>query len=169
MEIQTRPAQLDVKVRNILKPGDLGSIAAIHGKLYADECGYGLNFEAYVLKGLSEFAQNFDSTKDQVWICECDGRIVGCLFAQHRPNAVQLRYFILLPEFRGMGLGKKLMTEFINFIYSNVHKSAYLWTTDEQESATALYEKYGFMLTEEKQSEEFGKVLTERKYELALR
>lgn len=166
MDNKTKPALSDITVRNSLAPGDLGNIAAIHGELYARECGYGLNFEAYVLKGLGEFAQQYDATGDKVWICEYEGRLVGCLVAQHRTNALQLRYFIFLPEYRGIGLGKKLMTEFIAFVKSSGHRHVYLWTTDEQESAVALYEKYGFILTEEKQSDTFHKTLTERKYEL---
>lgn len=158
----------DISVRNEIKPGDLGRIATIHGELYADEFGYGLNFEAYVLKGLGEFAQKFDAWQDHVWICEHNDQIAGCLFAQHRESAVQLRYFIFLPEYRGLGLGKILMDEFIGFMKSRGYRQAYLWTTDEQRSAAFLYEKYGFVLTEEKQSDAFDKVLTERKYELTL-
>ena len=169
MENSGVPQIENIKVRKALKPGDLGRIAAIHGELYAHEYGYGLNFEAYVLKGLGEFAQEYDASKDQVWICEHDDQIAGCLFAQHRETAIQLRYFILLPIFRGIGLGKKLMSEFIAFINSNNYECAYLWTTDEQQSAAFLYEKYGFVLTEEKRSDAFDKVLTERKYELTLK
>lgn len=160
------PHLMEIQVRNELKPGDLGSIATIHGDLYARELGYGLNFEAYVLTGLGEFAQSYDASKDGIWICEHNNRIIGCMFAQHRIDAVQLRYFIFLPEYRGIGLGKKLMDEFIGFMNSKGYENAYLWTTEEQESAIFLYEKYGFKLTEEKKSDSFNKILIERKYEL---
>lgn len=166
MENSEIPRIQDIKVRKALMPGDLGRIATIHGELYSEEYGYGLNFEAYVLKGLSEFAQAHDASNDQVWICEHADQCAGCLFAQHREDAIQLRYFILLPKFRGIGLGKKLMSEFMAFYNSSSYERAYLWTTDEQQSATFLYEKYGFILTEEKKSDAFDKVLTERKYEL---
>lgn len=168
METQMKPALAEIAVRNVLKPGDLGQIAAIHGELYARECGYGVNFEAYVLKGLGELAQEYDATKDKVWLCEYQERLIGCLVAQHRLAALQLRYFIFLPEYRGIGLGKMLMSEFIAFMKSGGYRNAYLWTTDEQQSAVALYEKHGFVLTEEKHSDAFGKELTERKYELDL-
>lgn len=168
METQMKPALAEIAVRNVLKPGDLGQIAAIHGELYARECGYGVNFEAYVLKGLGELAQEYDATKDKVWLCGHQERLIGCLVAQHRLAALQLRYFIFLPEYRGIGLGKMLMSEFIAFMKSGGYRNAYLWTTDEQQSAVALYEKHGFVLTEEKRSDAFGKELTERKYELDL-
>lgn len=45
-------------------------------------------------------------------------------------------------------------------------KSSYLWTTHEQQAAALLYKRNGFVITEEKPSEAFGKPLYEQKYEL---
>jgi peptidyl-dipeptidase Dcp len=168
MNSVVKPDLSAINLRNTLLPGDLGYIAYVHGDLYAKECGYGINFEAYVLKGLNEFAHEYDVAKDKVWICEHGNRIVGFLVAQHRDDTMQLRYFIFLPEYRGIGLGKKLMDEFIGFMRATGCMSAYLWTTNEQHSAIALYEKYGFKLTEEKPSNTFNKPLVERKYDLIL-
>lgn len=158
----------DISVRSKLLPGDLGYIACMHGELYAKECGYGLNFEAYVLEGLGEFAHAYDAEKDRVWMCEHEGRIAGALVAQHRQHAMQLRYFIFLPEYRGIGLGKKLMTAFIAFMKQCGVKDAYLWTTEEQQAAISLYARFGFKRTEEKPSRAFGKPLMELRYDLHL-
>ena len=158
----------DIAIRNQLLPGDLGYVAYLHGDLYTKENGYGLSFESYVLTGLGEFGHDYDAEKDRIWMCEHEGKMVGFLLAQHRPNAVQLRYFIFLPEYRGIGLGKKLMTEFIAFMKQRGVKDAYLWTTDEQHAAISLYIRFGFKLTEEKPSHSFGKPLTERRYDLHL-
>lgn len=157
----------DIQIRNTLLPGDLGYIAYLHGDLYAKECGYGLNFETYVLDGLKDFGREYDVEKDKIWICEHNGRMIGCLVAQHRGGQVQLRYFIFLPEYRGIGLGKYLMQEFVNFMQEKGFTHAYLWTTDEQHAAIALYTRFGFQLTEEKPaSGSFGKPILERRYDL---
>lgn len=158
----------EILIRNKLMPGDLGYIAYIHGRLYAKECGYGLNFEAYVLEGLTQFAHEYEADRDKIWICEHSNKIIGFLVAAHREEAVQLRYFLFLPEYRGIGLGKKLMGEFIAFMELNNYKKAYLWTTNEQHSAIALYTQYGFILTEEKHSNAFDKMLVERRYDMML-
>lgn len=168
MNIVEKATLNEITIRNILIPGDLGYIAYIHGHLYAKECGYGLNFEAYVLDGLKEFAHEYDQSKDKVWICEHENKIIGFLVAAHRNEVLQLRYFIFLPEYRGIGLGKKLMDEFIEFMKHNNYKQAFLWTTNEQHSAIALYTQYGFTLTEEKQSNAFDKKLMERRYDMLL-
>lgn len=156
----------DIHIRNTLLPGDLGYIAYLHGHLYAKECGYGLHFETYVLDGLKDFAREYDDNKDKVWICEHNGSIIGCLVGQHRGHQVQLRYFIFLPEYRGIGLGKYLMQEFVRFMQEKGFSHAYLWTTNEQQAAIALYSRFGFLLTEEKASNNFGKPTVERRYDL---
>jgi ribosomal protein S18 acetylase RimI-like enzyme len=158
----------DITCRNELQPGDLGYVAYLHGQIYARECGYGLHFESYVLQGLQEFANRYDPDRDKVWICEHDNNIVGFLLAFHRNDNLQLRYFILLPDYRGIGLGKKLMIEFLAFMKERNYTKAYLWTTNEQEAATSLYTRHGFRLTEEKTSNTFDKPLIERKYELEI-
>ena len=158
----------DITCRNELRPGDLGYIAYLHGQIYAKECGYGLGFEGYVLQGLQEFAHQYDPDRDKVWICEHNNNIIGFLLGFHRSDSLQLRYFILLPDYRGIGLGKKLMLEFLAFMKQRQYTRAYLWTTNEQHAAVSLYTRHGFQLTEEKISNAFDKQLIERKYELKL-
>ncbi|AEV97059.1 GNAT family N-acetyltransferase [Niastella koreensis] len=158
----------DIAIRTRLHPGDLGYVAYLHGDLYTKENGYGLSFESYVLSGLGEFSYGYNPEADRIWMCEHDGKMIGFLLAQHRPAAIQLRYFIFRPEYRGIGLGKKLMTEFIGFMKQRGVKDAYLWTTDEQLAAISLYTRFGFKLTEERHSHSFGKPLTERRYDLHL-
>lgn len=157
----------NISIRTELKSGDLGYVIYRHGKLYNDENAYGLSFEAYVARGLAEFYQSYDKEKDCVWVCEDGEIIIGFLLLMHRNNdSAQLRYFYLEPEYRGIGLGSKLMRLFMDFLTEKGYKSAYLWTTNEQISAAKLYERYGFKLTEEKESNAFGKPLIEQRFDL---
>ncbi|HLG38364.1 MAG TPA: GNAT family N-acetyltransferase, partial [Chitinophagaceae bacterium] len=104
---------------------------------------------------------------DRAWICEHNGRIIGFLLLMHRENnAAQLRYFYLEPEYRGIGLGKKLMSLYMDFFYKCGYTSSYLWTTNELGTASSLYVRHGFKLTEEKESTAFGKSLKEQRYDL---
>lgn len=158
----------EVNIRTNLKPGDIGFITYLHGILYNKEYNYGIEFESYVAAGLHEFIQNYIPENNRAWTCEHHGKIVGFLLLMRRGDSAQLRYFILQPEYRGIGLGKKLMNLFMKFLVQCGYRSAYLWTTSELLSAAHLYLRYGFKLTEEKKSQAFGKFVIEQKYELQL-
>jgi len=159
-----KPMLDDISIRNELRPGDLGYVAYLHGDLYSRECGYGLNFEAYVLESMGEFAHQYNPEKDRIWVCEHEHKIIGFLAAVNRGDQAQLRYFIFQPEYRGIGLAKKLMDEFMAYLKEQGFTKAYLWTSNEQQVAIALYKKYGFYLAEEKVTRSFDKELVEQRY-----
>ncbi|HVU57415.1 MAG TPA: GNAT family N-acetyltransferase [Puia sp.] len=157
----------DIVIRTELRPGDIGYVTYLHGRLYKKEYNYGIAFEAYVALGMYEFYQQYDPVKDRVWVCEHRGKMVGFLLLMHREgNMAQLRYFILEPEYRGIGLGKKLMELYMEHFKKAGYGGSYLWTTHELATAASLYLRHGFVRTEEKASEAFGKSLYEVKYEL---
>ena len=155
-----------ITIRTDFRSGDIGYITYLHGILYKQEYDYGIEFESYVAAGLSEFYENYDPDRNRVWVCEHDSQIIGFLLLMDRGEAAQLRYFLIRPEYRGIGLGNKLMALYMEFFYKCDYKSSYLWTTQELDTAAYLYLKHGFKLTEEKQSTAFGKPVVERKYEL---
>jgi peptidyl-dipeptidase Dcp len=156
----------DITIRTHLVPGDIGQVTFLHGYWYSKEYDYGLGLEMYVAVGLSEFYQNHDPAKERVWVCEHEGRMIGFLLLMNRKDSAQLRYLIIESNYRGIGLGKKLTTLFMDFLKQCGYQSAYLWTTHEQTKAIEIYKKMGFRLTEEKQSDTFGKWLTEQRYDL---
>lgn len=163
-----RPDINDITIRNELKPGDIGYIIYLHGSLYKKEYNYGIEFETYVAHGLCEFYQNYNPMKDRVWICEHNNQIIGFLLLMNRGDTAQLRYFLIKPEYRGIGLGSKLMNLYMEFLTQCKYKRSYLWTTHELTTAAYLYKKFGFKLTEEKESKNFGKFLIEQRYDLKL-
>lgn len=158
----------DITIRTELRPGDIGYVIYMHGHLYKTEYNYGIEFEAYVAAGLAEFYQQYDPERDRVWVCEHENKIVGFLLLMHRGDVAQLRYFILSPEYRGIGLGNKLMELYIEYLKRCKYKSSYLWTTNELPASAHLYKKFGFKLTEEKSSAAFGKPVKEQRYDLVL-
>ena len=159
----------DIMIRTELRSGDIGYVIYMHGKLYQEEYGYGISMESYIAGGLSEFYKNYDAVRDRVWVAEYESKIVGFLLLMHRENqAAQLRYFILDPDFRGIGLGKKLAGLYMDHLKEKGYRSSYLWTTNELFTAAHIYKKMGFSLTEEFDSTAFGKPLKEQRYDLVL-
>jgi peptidyl-dipeptidase Dcp len=157
-----------ISIRTELQPGDLGFIIYMHGALYKKEYDYGMQFETYVAKGLCEFYEKYNTERNRVWLCEHENRIIGSLLLMDRGKAAQLRYFLIEPEFRGIGLGSKLMALYMDFLRGCDYRGSYLWTTHELGTAAFLYQRVGFKLTEEKESTAFGKPLREQRYDLVL-
>jgi GNAT superfamily N-acetyltransferase len=156
----------DISIRTELRPGDIGYVTFMHGALYRREYGYGIQFEAYVAKGLCEFYEKYDPKRNRVWVCEHIKKIIGFLLLMDRGRAAQLRYFLIEPEYRGLGLGMKLLNLYMEFLHQSGYKESYLWTTHELSTAAFLYQRFGFKLTEEKASISFGKPLREQRYDL---
>ncbi len=158
----------DISIRTDIRPGDIGFVIYRHGVLYKEEYQYGMEFESYVAYGLHEFIKHYDPKTNRAWIAEHNGKIVGFVLLMNRGDAAQLRYFIVEPEYRGIGLGKKLMELYMEFLRYCNYRSSFLWTTKELESASSLYKLYGFTLVEEKLSAAFGKNVIEQRYDLML-
>jgi len=158
----------DISIRIALQPGDIGYVVYMHGALYGMEYNYGIQFETYVAKGLCEFYETFDPQRNRVWVCEHNNKIIGFLLLMDRKEAAQLRYFLVDPDYRGIGLGSKLLNRYMDFLRECRYKASYLWTTHELTTAASLYKRFGFQLTAEKESTSFGKTLREQRYDLVL-
>ncbi len=158
----------DISIRTQLKPGDIGYVIYLHGELYGKEYGYGIQFETYVAKGLCEFYEKYNPERNRVWVCEHNDRMIGFMLLMDRGKAAQLRYFLIQPEYRGIGLGSKLMNLYMDFLGKCGYRESYLWTTHELSTAAFLYKRVGFKLAEEKESTTFGKPLREQRYDLLL-
>jgi N-acetylglutamate synthase-like GNAT family acetyltransferase len=158
----------DISIRTILQPGDIGYVVYMHGAIYGREYNYGIQFETYVAKGLCEFYEKYDAQRNRVWVCEHNNKMIGFLLLMDRKETAQLRYFLIEPDYRDIGLGSKLLNMYMDFLRECGYKASYLWTTHELTTAASLYKRFGFQLTEEKESTSFGKPVMEQRYDLVL-
>jgi len=142
---------MELVIRTELRPGDLGEIVRLHGVLYAEEYGLDNTFEAYVAGPLSEFVLAKDRAGQRIWVVEAEGKVAGCIAIVHSSEGVaQLRWFLLTPETRGKGLGKRLVEETIKYSREAGYRRIILWTFSELETAISLYTRWGYEKTEEK-------------------
>jgi N-acetylglutamate synthase-like GNAT family acetyltransferase len=158
----------NIKVRQDLKPGDIGYLTYLHGSLYAQEYGWDYTFEAYVAGPLAEFAKSHND-RERIWIIEKDGKVAGSIAIVEASKAeAQLRWLLLHTDLRGYGIGKMLLEEAIGFCRDRGYRSVFLWTVSRLTSAAKLYGSSGFELTEENTHELWGAMLTEQRYDLIL-
>jgi len=110
-----------------------------------------------------------DRRGQRIWVVEAGEKVAGCIaIVRNTEGVAQLRWFILTPETRGKGLGKRLMDEAVKFSREAGYRRIILWTFSELETAIALYRRWGFVKTEEKAHHIWGRDLIEEKYELSL-
>jgi len=158
-----------MEIRTHIKPGDVGYITYLHGTLYAAEYGLDHTFEGYVAAGLGQFAETYDSKKDYFAVAELDERIVGAIAIVGQPDqTAQVRWFLVHPDARGHGLGRRLLKEAIGFCRQRKFKSVFLWTISELKTAAHLYRNAGFKLVDQNTHEIWGAMRTEERYELTL-
>ena len=151
-----RDSQITLRAPRI---GDIGWIIHRHGVLYAEEYGWNEQFEALVGEVASAFLKSHDPHRERCWIAEIENKIAGSIFlVQHpeRTNIAKLRLLLVEPWARGMGLGRRLIEECIEFARSARYESMTLWTNDVLHAARHLYEAFEFHLVQEEPNDLFG-------------
>lgn len=152
-------------------PGVIGRIVELHASYYHLDWGFGLFFEGRLAKEMAEFLGRFDETRDGLWIISLNDRIEGGIAIdgiKAETDGAHLRWFILSPEVRGRGFGHRLMEEAISFCRKKDYGKVYLETFDGLWAARHLYEKFGFKLVYHAEGTQWGKKVTEQKFELTL-
>jgi len=155
------------KLRYHIRPGDIGYLTYLHGITYAKEYGYDQTFEAYVAHGLAEFIRSFSPNRDRMWLAETNDELIGSIaVVGHSKVEAQLRWFFVRPEYRGIGIGRKLLNEALHFCKKRKYRAVFLWTTSELSAAQRLYTGAGFRRTKRRTHRIWGKTVTEERYDL---
>jgi len=152
-------------------PGAIGRITELHGSYYHRHWGFGQFFEAKVATDLVEFLRRFDARRDGFWTASLAGRIEGSIAMDARGSEVEgahLRWFILSDALRGKGVGSRLIEFAVDCCRDRDYEKVYLWTFEGLGAARHLYEKAGFSLVEEFRGSQWGREVTEQRFELRL-
>lgn len=153
-----------------LRPGDLGWVIGAHGRLYAQEHGSDISFEAFVAGICRDFIEAFEPTRHAAWIAELDGLPAGSVFVVPGPDrpAAKLRMLIVEPRARGRGLGRMLVAAAEAFARDGGHARMELWTHAVLADARRLYAGLGYRLAHSAPHPGFGVPLVEERWERAL-
>lgn len=151
------------------RPGDMGWIIGAHGRLYAEEYGWDISFEALVADIAAAFLRDFDPVCERCFIAELDGEPVGsaCVVKQDEATA-KLRLVLVEKRAQGLGLGKRLVREAIAFARDAGYARMVLWTNDILHAARAIYAGEGFRLVAQESHHSFGQDLVGQNWELDL-
>ncbi|MFC5080597.1 Acetyltransferase (GNAT) family protein [Vibrio thalassae] len=93
-------------------------------------------------------SENYSESNRSVYLVALvNGKVVGgCGLAPFGlyDGVCELKKLFLLPETRGLGLGKKLVQQCLSFAREQGYTSCYLDTLASMSAAIRLYEKFGF-------------------------
>ncbi len=157
---------MDMTIRQLGQPGDLGWVLQAHGEVYAEEYGWDTSFEAMVARIIADYAARHDPAREAGWIAEADGRRVGCVLcmAGDEPGTAVLRVLLVHPSGRGRGLAGRLVDTCMEFAVEAGYERMRLWTTDLLVAARHVYLRRGFELIKEEPQRVFGADLVGQTY-----
>jgi GNAT superfamily N-acetyltransferase len=106
---------------------------------------------------------------ERAWIAESHGTILGSVYLMKEDTeTARLRLLYVEPQARGLGLGKKLVSECTAFARTAGYQRIVLWTQSTLTAARKLYVNEGYKLMKEETHHSFGKDLVGETWELVL-
>lgn len=140
------------------RPGDMGLITARQSILYHEGYGWGRGMEALIGEITAAFLRDFKPEREQCWIAERDGRMLGSVFlVEDDAETARLRLLYVEPEARGMGVGQALVKECRAFAREAGYRRIVLWTHAVLESARRIYAAEGYRIVDTHTHDDFGK------------
>jgi GNAT superfamily N-acetyltransferase len=160
------PRAGDLTIRDDLRAGDLGAIATLHGTIYAAEHGLDARFEAGVARGLADAVERGWPVRGRLWAVERNGELAGSLGLTDEGDGVgKVRWFLLVDELRGGGLGRALLEELIGEAEEAGLATLRLETFSALRAAAHLYRSLGFELTDSQRFSGWGRPIVLQHYE----
>lgn len=158
----------NVTYRNFA-PEDIDWLIAEHEALYVREMGFDPAFAQFVRDILEEFFANLDPARERSWLAVRDGERLGAIFCTDEGDDIaKLRVLLVVPEARGLGLGRELVKRCQNHALKVGFRKLQLWTFKSLKAAGALYAASGFELLSERRSFSFGADRDEQIWEIDL-
>ncbi|MBL6751675.1 MAG: GNAT family N-acetyltransferase [Nevskia sp.] len=158
-----------VTIHDRFEPGDLGELIRQHGVQNWRDYGFNTVHEAYCARIAADFVLNPAPGRSRLWLAKRAGAVVGSVFICECPgNAAQLRLLFVDAPARGLGLGRWLVEQAVDYCRQAQFARVFLWTVEGLERAGAIYASLGFVLTEDKPNQDWREQARELRYDLEL-
>ncbi len=134
--------------------GEEEYVADAHRRVYTDEYCWGESFTKYAAQIALEYANETHSNREELWVAETDGKLVGCVMLCETEDTItgQLRLFLVEKDYRRFGIGGALIRTLMDKAKESGYKELILWTASPLKDAIRHYERLGFHVVEEKEN-----------------
>jgi GNAT superfamily N-acetyltransferase len=134
-----------------LQPADRRAIAELHRAVYVPEFGLNDVFVRGVADGVeAAVASGWPERSGAVWLIGESERLTGCLALTDEGAVGRVRWFVLAPELRGQGVGRRLMGELLDEARRAGHSKLELERFSALTAAARIYRSAGFRVTWER-------------------
>ncbi len=158
----------DAVIRPYL-PADAAWLVERHATLYARDEGFDDSFGPLVAGILDSFDADHDPARETGWIAQAQNVRLGSIFCVSAGSTTaKLRLFLLVPEARGHGLGRRLLETCMDFARRAGYADMQLWTHESHRAACALYAATGWQITQSRPVHSFGVDLVEQQWAVRL-
>lgn len=167
---ESGPTPDPIELRTGYAPGIIGRIVEMHARYYSTNYGFDQYFERQVATSLAEFIERLESPINSIWTVHYKDKVVGSIAIDGEglgDGSAHLRWFIIDEGLHGYGIGRTLLDAAINFCDATGFEKVTLWTFKGLDAARRLYEHYGFVLQDEHDGSQWGKRMTEQRFERA--
>lgn len=148
------------------EPGGLSALCALQSAYYSENWGFTQIYESVVAASIAEFLERYSPDRDFVQLVKSGELIKGGIVIDSLDGeCAQLHWFILSPELRGTGAGRRLIDNAMAFVRERKFPQVYLTTFQGLDAARKLYENKGFKLTSSQQGDTWGREVTEQRFD----
>jgi GNAT superfamily N-acetyltransferase len=159
-----------VPIRRELTDDDRRAIVDLHRTVYLAEYGLGERFVHDVAVGVATAVERgWPDRSGAAWLIGDAGQLTGCLALTDEGSFGRVRWFVLAPEWRGQGLGRRLLGELLDEARDAGHDTLELETFSALTAAARIYRGAGFRVAWERETDMWGPPIVLQHYELRLR
>ena len=163
----SRAAQIEP--RRELREGDAEAIVELHERIYAAEHGMGPAFVEGVRSSLADALRRGWPEGGGAWLVDGEDGLAGSLGLTAEGDGLgKIRWVLLHPDLRGLGLGKRLIAEAVAEARRLGFRRLELHTFGALRGAAAIYKSQGFRVVSEEETEMWGPPIVYQHYVLGL-
>jgi GNAT superfamily N-acetyltransferase len=163
--VVTTMSQSKIDPRRELRPEDPEAIVRLHEELYAAEHGMGPGFVEGVRGTLTEALARGWPEGGGAWLVDGAHGLAGCLGLTNDGDGLgTIRWVLLRPELRGLGLGRRMISEAVAEARRLGFERLELRTFGALRTAAAIYRSEGFMLMSSEETDMWGPPIVYQHY-----